>query len=74
MILVHPANNALVELRGCIATVTVLTAAGQGSDSRFAFEKLKAIVFNAINKNEKVFFTISSAGKQTEQNLEDATN
>ena len=74
MILVHPANNALLELRGCIATVTELTAAGQGSDSRLAFEKLTAIVFDAMDKNEKVFFTISSAEKQTEQILDDATN
>lgn len=74
MILVHPANNALLELRGCIAAVTVLTAAGQGSNSRLAFEKLTAIVFNAMDKNEKVFFTFSHAEMQTEQNLEDAAN
>ena len=57
-----------------MAPVTVLTAAGEGSSSRLAFGKLTAIVFDAMDKNEKVFFTISSAGKQTEQNLEDATN
>lgn len=60
MILVHPANNALLELRGCIAPVTVLTAAGEGTDSRLAFRKLTAIVFEAMERKEKIIFTFSS--------------
>ena len=69
MILVHPANNALLELRGCMAPVTVLTAAGEGSSSRLAFGKLTAIVFDAMDKKEKIIFTFSSEIKNgTEQN------
>ncbi|WP_425262452.1 DUF5675 family protein [Sphingobacterium allocomposti] len=35
-ILIHPANNALKELLGCIAPVTALTGEGQGTGSRAA--------------------------------------
>ena len=41
LILIHPANDALKELQGCIAPVTKLTGEGKGSSSRLAFEKLK---------------------------------
>ena len=40
-ILIHPANNALRELNGCIAPVTKLSGPGLGLMSRKAFEKLK---------------------------------
>ena len=60
MILVHPANNALLELKGCIAPVTALTGFGVGTESRLAFEKLTAIAFKAIDENEKLIFTFSA--------------
>ena len=44
-ILLHPANNALKELNGCIAPVTQITGEGRGNESRKAFEKLKNLVF-----------------------------
>ena len=47
-ILFHPANNALKELRGCIAPVTYITGKGIGSESRKAVEKLNAMVFEAL--------------------------
>jgi Family of unknown function (DUF5675) len=59
-ILIHPANDALKELRGCIAPVTTLTGPGKGSQSRLANEKLKALVLEALERNEKVFITIKS--------------
>lgn len=59
-ILIHPANNALKELRGCVAPVTTLTGPGKGSQSRLANEKLKALVLEALERNEKVFITIKS--------------
>jgi Family of unknown function (DUF5675) len=62
-ILIHPANNARKELRGCIAPVTALTGPGKGSQSRLANEKLKAIVLEALERNEKVFITIKSRQK-----------
>jgi len=40
LILIHPANNALKELKGCIAPVTRITGEGRGTGSRAAFTKL----------------------------------
>ena len=58
-ILVHPANNAMQELKGCIAPVTKLTGPGKGTQSRMAFEKLKTIVRKAL-ETAPVFLTIKS--------------
>lgn len=59
-ILLHPANHALTELRGCIAPVTTLIGPGEGTESRLANELLKAQVIEAFKRNEKVFITIKS--------------
>jgi len=59
-ILIHPANNALLELRGCIAPVSILTAPGTGLQSRRAFEKLTGLVFAALANEETVFLTIKN--------------
>ena len=40
LILIHPANNALQELKGCIAPVSLITGAGKGVRSRLALETL----------------------------------
>src|ERR1700712_5417275 len=39
-ILIHPANDALHELKGCIAPVSLITGAGKGIRSRLALEIL----------------------------------
>ena len=57
-ILIHPANDALKELLGCIAPVSKITGLGKGISSQPANDKLKAIVFDALNKKEQVFITI----------------
>ncbi|WP_437922491.1 DUF5675 family protein, partial [Sphingobacterium sp. LRF_L2] len=44
-ILIHPANNAMKELHGCIAPVTALTGEGTGTESRKALQELKALVY-----------------------------
>ena len=59
-ILIHPANNALMELRGCIAPVSVLTAPGIGLKSRVAVERLTMLVFANLAKGDPVFLTIKS--------------
>ncbi len=59
-ILIHPANDAKTQLKGCIAPVTQLTGPGKGRDSRLANEKLKAFVLEALERKEKVFITIKS--------------
>jgi hypothetical protein len=53
-ILFHPANNASRELNGCIAPVTKLSGSGLGLMSRKAFEKLKNLVYPALEHNERV--------------------
>jgi len=54
LILFHPANNALLELNGCIAPVTKLCGPGLGLMSRKAFSKLKGFVYKALENKESV--------------------
>lgn len=58
LILIHTANNALEELRGCIAPVTVLTGQGCGDSSRAAFRPLIKMVYQALAKKQPVKITI----------------
>lgn len=60
LILFHPANNALVELKGCIAPVTKFSGPGLGLMSRKAFSKLKNLVNPILDKNESVELIIKS--------------
>lgn len=57
-ILMHPANNALKELKGCIAPVTVITGIGKGLLSRQACNRLNEKVEVATQKNETILLTI----------------
>jgi hypothetical protein len=66
LILIHPANDAKTELRGCIAPVTILNGPGKGSKSRLAFEMVRDTVYEAIDKHEDVFLTITGE-PQSEQ-------
>lgn len=59
-ILIHCANNAEKELRGCIAPVTSLTAPGLGSQSRLAFDQLKALVYPELERGVPVQIIIKS--------------
>lgn len=52
-ILIHPANDALKELRGCIAPVLQLSGNGQGSYSRLA---LRQILKNVARGSERTHF------------------
>jgi Family of unknown function (DUF5675) len=58
LILMHPANDAQKELKGCIGPVGLIVAEGQGINSVYAFGKVCAEVWSAFNRNEKVFITI----------------
>lgn len=59
-ILIHPATDAKKHLRGCIAPVSNLINPGKGTQSTLANEKLKALVFEALEQKENVFITIKS--------------
>lgn len=60
LILIHPANDAKTELMGCIAPVTKHTGIGKGSSSRKAINKLKALVYPVLERNEVVKIKIQS--------------
>ena len=60
LILIHPANNAMEELKGCIAAVTRTTGPGQGEQSRAAMWQLTGLVFAALAGFETIFLTIKS--------------
>ena len=60
LILFHPANNALRELKGCIAPVTKLSGPGLGLMSRKAFAKLKDLVYTALESKESVELIVDS--------------
>ena len=60
LILIHPANNALKELQGCIAPVTYLSGIGKGLRSRPLFQKIISLCYQAFDRKEKVTLTIKS--------------
>jgi hypothetical protein len=66
-ILFHPANNALQELKGCIAPVTKLSGPGLGLMSRKAFTKLKDLVYQALDRKESVALIVSSLESGNEE-------
>lgn len=59
LILLHPANDALKELRGCIAPVSILTGPGRGILSRNAFAKIISMVYRAA-ESETIYLIIQS--------------
>ncbi len=60
LILIHPANDAMRELKGCIAPVCCITSAGKGIRSRSALKTLMGLVAGALDRHEEVFITIKS--------------
>ncbi|PKB15123.1 DUF5675 family protein [Flavobacterium sp. 5] len=59
-ILIYPANNALLELKGCIAPVTQISGPGLGLQSRKAFYKLKDLIYKVLDRDEEVSLIIQS--------------
>jgi|GEM_PF-281553 len=57
-ILIHAANDAEVELRGCIAPVSKVTAPGKGLYSRIATERLEDLVIPVIDAKEEVWLVV----------------
>lgn len=58
LILMHPANDALEELRGCIAPVTSFNGVGNGNASRAALKKIMGLVNPVFDAGYKVWITI----------------
>ena len=60
-ILMHPANDAARELKGCIAPVLRPTGEGKGSSSRIALERLKDRLYPLLDKGHTIHLTIKSS-------------
>lgn len=59
-ILIHAANDALVELQGCIAPVMQLTGIGTGIQSQRALHKLLSLCHQARDRKEQILLNINS--------------
>lgn len=59
-ILIHPANDALGELKGCIAPVTKHTGPGKGIYSRVALDRIKNMVYPVLAAEEDVYIVITT--------------
>lgn len=62
-ILFHPANDALRELKGCIAPVNQLTGIGKGFESLKAFKRIREMVYDSIDAGESVFLEVKRKGE-----------
>jgi len=60
LILIHPANDAKTELKGCLAPVGHLNGIGKGLYSRPLFQKLISYCYQAFDRKEQVTLTIKS--------------
>lgn len=59
-ILLHPANNALKELKGCIAPVMEISGEGTGLDSKMAMGKLMNVLYKDLKQMKPVNLIIKS--------------
>ncbi len=66
-VLIHPANNAIKELRGCIAPVETITGDGRGANSRKALAKLLKLVSPIFKTKEKLTLTINKKNDESER-------
>lgn len=57
-ILIHPANHATRELKGCIAPVLLLTGPGTGEQSQRAFQRLMNTLLSALQSKETILLTV----------------
>jgi hypothetical protein len=60
LILIHAANNAKDELRGCIAPVTYLTGIGKGLKSKPLLDILLSKCYQTFDRKEVIELTIKS--------------
>lgn len=59
-ILIHPANDALLELKGCIAPVSILIGENRGRRSREALSIILCCTMQALLKGDPIFLIIKS--------------
>ena len=59
LILIHPANDAQSELRGCIAPVSRCTGIATGNASRKALTEITRLVFPVLANDDEVKIVIT---------------
>ncbi len=69
LILIHPANNAKRELRGCIAPVNYLSGIGRGLYSKKTLGKLRFLIEQTIVSKERIFLIIKSSNHEYSRTL-----
>ncbi len=69
LILIHPANDALRDLEGCLAPVSQLSDIGKGWSSKVALNKLLSLSYQAYDRKETIFLTIKSQNYDTYRTL-----
>lgn len=62
-ILLHAANDALKEIKGCIAPVSFLTGEGKGTQSRVALATIVKLVYPELEKGNEVILVVREAKK-----------
>ncbi|HEX7905828.1 MAG TPA: DUF5675 family protein [Chitinophagaceae bacterium] len=62
-ILLHAANDALKEIKGCIAPVSFLTGEGRGTQSRAALATIVKLVYPELEKGNEVILVVREAKK-----------
>jgi hypothetical protein len=70
-VLIHPANNAVRELKGCIAPVTKLNGEGMGSGSKVAFRKLLELVKFAVASTSASTFAKATVDKSLDKTVDE---
>jgi hypothetical protein len=73
-ILIHPANDAIRELKGCIAPVSFLTGEGKGLQSKAALRKLSELTDQALLKGNKILLIIQSIKHEADRKTHEQTN
>jgi hypothetical protein len=61
LILIHAANNASLELKGCISPVTYLNGIGKGLYSKPLLDKLLSKCYQAFDRKETIQLIIKSS-------------
>lgn len=67
-ILIHPANDAKKELKGCIAPVTSVNNDLTGNESRKATEKIKNLIKSYQDRNIDTYLYVTSKKTPYEKN------
>ena len=73
-ILIHPANDASKELRGCIAPVMVHTGIGRGLSSNTALQQMLRIANLSLERQGKLFLFINSKHDHYENKSESGSS